>query len=159
MIGGEHGETGNFSPIGVEDKMIQNNILRKIGSGPATKYILNDDIDSSIYLKCLLCIAYKYKDNTNVLDDIYNLCCVMLKSPETFGVHNIIYIFKYLSKSSYKTQIVKKLELLSIDCDHDVAKSINSILENYSDIDNSKIIENFKNNCDSRIHGLFSENN
>lgn len=123
------------------------------------EYILNDDIDSSIYLKCLLCIAYKYKDNTNVLDDIYNLCCVMLKSPETFGVHNIIYIFKYLSKSSYKTQIVKKLELLSIDCDHDVAKSINSILENYSDIDNSKIIENFKNNCDSRIHGLFSENN
>ena len=64
-----------------------------------------------------------------------------------------------MSKSSYKTQIVKKLELLSIDCDHDVAKSINSILENYSDIDNSKIIENFKNNCDSRIHGLFSENN
>ena len=43
MIGGEHGETRNFSPIGVEDKMIQNNILRKIGSGPATKYILNDD--------------------------------------------------------------------------------------------------------------------
>ena len=123
------------------------------------EYILNDDIDSSIYLKCLLCIAYKYKDNTNVLDDIYNLCCVMLKSPETFGVHNIIYIFKYLSKSNYKTQIVKKLELLSIDCDYDVAKSIHSILENYSDIDNSKIIENFKNNCDSRIHGLFSENN
>lgn len=122
------------------------------------EYILNDDIDSSIYLKCLLCIAYKYKDNINVLDDIYNLSCVMLKNPDTFGVHNIIYIFKYLEQSSYKTQILKKLELLSNNCDYDVAQSIHSVLENYSNANISNIMENFKNNSDSRIQELSDKN-
>lgn len=119
------------------------------------EYIMSDNLDSSIYLTCLLCIVYKYKDNANVLDDIYNLCCVMLKKPELYERCNVIYLFKYFDKSLYKKVILEKLELLSVNCDYDVAKSIQAVLETYSDSDISKIVENFKKSNDSRIIDLY----
>lgn len=119
------------------------------------EYIMSDNLDSSIYLTCLLCIVYKYKDNSNVLDDIYNLCCVMLKKPELYERCNVIYLFKYFDKSLYKKVILEKLELLSVNCDYDVAKSIQAVLETYSDSDISKIVENFKKSNDSRIIDLY----
>ena len=122
------------------------------------EYIMSDNLDSSIYLTCLLCIVYKYKDNADVLDDIYKLCCVMLKKPELYEKYNVIYIFKYFDKSVYKKEILEKLELLSVNCDYDVAKSIQSVLETYSDSDVSKIVENFKKSNDSRIIELYGKN-
>ena len=119
------------------------------------EYIMSDNLDSSIYLTCLLCIVYKYKDNANVLDDIYNLCCVMLKKPELYERYNVIYLFKYFDKTIYRKVILEKLELLSVNCDYDVAKSIQAVLETYSDSDISKIVENFKKSNDSRIIDLY----
>lgn len=115
---------------------------------------VNEEINSFIYMGCIIVIAEKYKDDNRILEDVYKLYKILMLRSDYYERYNTIYLLKTFSGTIYNDKALEELKKLSLKCDFDEAKCIKKVIESYDENDIKEIKNNLLNSNDIRIQNL-----